>query len=375
MGELPEVFRVPRREGRIDTESLRRAHPTASVIAAYGIELRRAGTALVGRCPFHQDSGRPNLHVYRSGRWICYRCDERGDVVQFVQRIENLSFRQAVCRLMIQKPMGVASHSRPGFRSTPSPRQQRRLDEDEQEVLAAAVDLYASRLLNDKHALGYLAGRGFPPAVLEHYGLGYATGDELVSYLRWHRLPVAAAVRVGLLRKNGQEFMTGRITIPESRAGKPFWLIGRLLDPTEPSQSRLAPKYLGLPGPKPLLGWDDAFRATRSVSVVEGPLDLLALQMWGMPGVALAGCAPSREQLSLLTRFDRVYLALDRDRSGLQATERLAIELGERAVRIDLPAGVKDVADLAQHLDGRRQFELALLEARGALPTPSPMAA
>jgi DNA primase len=169
--------------------------------------------------------------------------------------------------------------------------------------------------------------------------------------------------------------MAGRITIPESRTGKAFWLIGRLLDPTEPRQSRLSPKYLGLPGPKPLLGWDEAFRATRSVSVVEGPLDLLALRMWGMPGVALAGCAPSREQLSLLTRFDRVYLALDRDRSGLQATERLATELGKRAVRIDLPAGAKDVADLAQHVDGRRQFELALLEARGALPTPSQTAA
>ena len=370
------MFRVPRREGRIDTESLKRAHPTASVIAAYGIELRRAGTALVGRCPFHQDRGRPNLHVYRSGRWICYRCDERGDVVQFVQRIENLSFRQAVGRLMIQKPMGVASHSRPGLRSTPSPRQQvRRLDDDEQEVLAAAVDLYASRLLSHEHTLGYLAARGFPRPVVEHYKLGYATGDELVSYLRWRRLSVCVAVRAGLLRKNGQEFMAGRITIPESRAGKAFWLIGRLLDPTEPRQSRLSPKYLGLPGPKPLLGWDEAFCATRSVSVVEGPLDLLALRMWGMPGVALAGCAPSREQLSLLTRFDRVYLAFDRDRSGLQATERLATELGKRAVRIDLPAGAKDVADLAQHVDGRRQFELALLEARGALLTPSPMAA
>src|SRR5258708_15422293 len=83
----------------IDTDALRREHPVAELVASYGIELRRVGIALVGRCPFHQDRGRPNLHVYRSGRWICYRCDQRGDVIGFVQQIENLTFREAAARL------------------------------------------------------------------------------------------------------------------------------------------------------------------------------------------------------------------------------------------------------------------------------------
>ena len=85
--------------GRVDTEALKREHPTADLVASYGIELRRIGAALVGRCPFHEDGGRPNLHVYRSGRWVCYRCGEFGDVIGFVQRIDNLSFRDAVARL------------------------------------------------------------------------------------------------------------------------------------------------------------------------------------------------------------------------------------------------------------------------------------
>jgi DNA primase catalytic core len=360
----------------IDTESLKRAHPTASIVAAYGIQLRRAGTALVGRCPFHQDRGRPNLHVYRSGRWICYRCDERGDVVQFVQRMENLSFREAVARLTIQDPRSVTTHSRRrGGSTTASRSKPRSLDKDEQEVLAAAVDLYASKLLNDEHALGYLAGRGFPPAVLERYRLGYATGDGLVAYLRWRCLPVAAAVRVGLLRKDGQEVMARRITIPEVRGQQPVWLIGRVLDPIAPGHSGAAPKYLGLPGPKPLLGWDDAVRDPRAVSVVEGPLDLLALRMWGVPGIALAGSAASREQLSLLTHFDRVYLALDRDQTGMQATERLASALGVRAVRIELPADAKDVADLVPKPDGRQRFIDACLQASGSHPSPKLVAA
>src|SRR5579859_8090076 len=83
----------------IDTEALRREHPIADLIASYGIELRRVGSALVGRCPFHRDGGRPNLHVYPSGRWICYRCDQHGDVIGFLQQIESLTFREAAARL------------------------------------------------------------------------------------------------------------------------------------------------------------------------------------------------------------------------------------------------------------------------------------
>src|SRR5512132_1307280 len=103
---------------RIDTEALKREHPTADLIASYGIELRRTGAALVGRCPFHRDGGRPNLHVYRSGRWICYRCGEYGDVIGFVQRIDNLSFRDAVARLMQRPTSGAETRRRRRSRVT-----------------------------------------------------------------------------------------------------------------------------------------------------------------------------------------------------------------------------------------------------------------
>src|SRR5438874_903206 len=100
-------IRVLDSQSRIDTEALRREHPTAELVSSYGIELRRTGAALIGRCPFHQDGGRPNLHVYRSGRWICYRCGESGDVIGFLQRIENLSFRDAAARLIGGGTAGV----------------------------------------------------------------------------------------------------------------------------------------------------------------------------------------------------------------------------------------------------------------------------
>lgn len=356
---------APEAAAHVDTEALRREHPTAEVVASYGIELRRVGAALVGRCPFHNDRGRPNLHVYKSGRWICYRCGEHGDVIEFLQRIENLSFREAAARLTQGAAPAVTSfRKRRGGASRSTSRRTITRTDDEHQVLAAATELYANRLLNDERALRYLARRGFKRGVIERYRLGYSSGDELLPYLRWRRLPVAVATSIGLLRKDGSEFMAGRITVPEFRAARPIWLIGRiLLDATGEETAPFGPKYLGLPGPKPLLGWEDAVRDTRGVVIVEGPLDLLTLRMWGVPGIALAGSDPSRANLALLDKFDRVYLALDQDEGGAEATERLASQLGRHVVRIGLPPGVKDVAELAQRDNGAEQFRRAIMRA------------
>src|SRR5947207_12959764 len=85
---------------RVDTAQLKLVHPIADVVAQYGVELRRQGRAMVGRCIFHPDTGRPNLHIYAdSESWRCYRCGIGGDVLAFVMHAENIGFRGAVDRL------------------------------------------------------------------------------------------------------------------------------------------------------------------------------------------------------------------------------------------------------------------------------------
>ena len=85
---------------QIDTEALKRTYPISEVVARYGIDLRPSGRALIGRCPFHDDGGRPNLHVYElSSSWYCYRCAIGGDVISFVEKMERVGFREAVERI------------------------------------------------------------------------------------------------------------------------------------------------------------------------------------------------------------------------------------------------------------------------------------
>lgn len=331
----------------IDTAALKRDHPVEDVIAGYGVVLRPQGRSLVGRCPFHLDRGRPNLYVYPGNRsWYCYRCALGGDVIHFVERIEGVGFRAAVGLLGGTAIPRHTCAQRVGPPAKPRSRQCGALGSEERACLAATVELYHNRLLAEPGALGYVVGRGIDRATVEGCRLGYAAGDELLAYLRWRRLPIQAARRVGLLGRNGQEFLAGRVVVPEIRAGQPIWLVGRTIEPQQD-----APKYLGLPGRKPLLGWESA-ASQPDVWVVEGVFDYLTLRSWEIPALALVGTRVRAETLAALGRFARVYLALDNDPAGREATARLAAHLGERAIPVSLPK-VKDINDLALHVNGR----------------------
>src|SRR5260370_577723 len=94
---------------RADLDALRQTHPNAEVISRSGVELQPRGRAMVGRCPFHDDRGRPNLYVYPDRQsFYCYRCQVGGDVIDFVRRRENVGFAEA-CRRLAGGPLPVAS--------------------------------------------------------------------------------------------------------------------------------------------------------------------------------------------------------------------------------------------------------------------------
>jgi DNA primase len=95
---------------------------------------------------------------------------------------------------------------------------------------------------------------------------------------------------------------------------------------------------------------------------VEGPTDLLALRLWGVSGLGLGGNAIRSDMLNLLSRFRRLYLALDSDKGGREGTERIAAHFGSRAVPVRLPEG-QDPGDLAKVPDQGARFRAAMLYA------------
>jgi hypothetical protein len=207
--------------GRYDVESLRREHPIAEVVSRYDIELAPKGRALVGRCPFHADGGRPNLYVYPETRsWYCFRCAIGGDVIDFIRRREHVGFAEACRRL-------VGSQDTPS--SLSSPRRQsfaeRRWDQltlEEQVVMNTERAVYQHSRWREPRALDYLRARGIPDQVIRECALGFADGYSLERHLH-NRSGLVTARELGLLagprRGEGggspREFLAGQIVVPE----------------------------------------------------------------------------------------------------------------------------------------------------------------
>src|SRR5579883_2029931 len=133
-----------------DVQTLKRLRPIAEAVESYGIPLRRIGRSLIGRCPFHNDGGRPNLNVYPSTEsFYCFRCGMGGDVITFIRQIEGLSFPEAVARL--EGRLAILARRR----ATPPRPRRHRIGTDERACLLAAADFYYNRMLHEDQALDY----------------------------------------------------------------------------------------------------------------------------------------------------------------------------------------------------------------------------
>ena len=344
--------------GRVDTPAIRRYHPLREVVERYGVALGRGGGRPLGRCPFHRDR-EPSLALYLDDpadeHFHCFGCGAHGDVIRFVELIERLPFLAAAAALTAAG--GAAATAPPLRRSaTAGGRQPVALrTPPDRACLAAAIAHYHRQLLREPAALAYCAERGLDRDTLARHRIGYAPargdGDDLLAALAREGFLPARVRRARLADPQGREFLAGRIVIPELRDGAPVWAIGRRI-------AGAGPRYLGLPGAKPLLGLAEA-RGASAVYLTEGPFDRLTLGRWGFPAVALAGTRAGPTVMSDLAAFPRIYLVLDADEAGREATTRLADALGSRATPVALPH-VKDVADLGRRPDGATVFRRAV---------------
>ncbi|MBA4179651.1 MAG: hypothetical protein C0506_03590 [Anaerolinea sp.] len=324
-----------------DTDTIRRDHPIADVAVASGLQLRPSGGRFTGLCPFHGDS-RPSFVVYPATRsYYCFGCGAGGDVIDFVARLNGVAFKEAVALLagtpslmapasILRDPNAVVPPVHPG--QAPA-------------IVETAVAFYHARLWSHLEALDYLTARGMGEATIRRCRLGFGT-PGLARELEGRGLDFDTARSLGLLAGD-RECFVGRIIIPDCHGGRATWLTGRRLDEREP-------RYLNLQQEKPLLGLDRI--QGPAVVVTEGPFDWLTAVEWGIPATALLGTRVSSRTEQQLHRFERVYLALDGDAAGREATSELLDRLGERAIPVTLPSGAADLNDLHRQPDGGAAF-------------------
>jgi DNA primase len=326
------------------------------VVSGY-TSLRKRGATHLGLCPFHQEKT-PSFTVSADkGLYYCFGCGEGGDVVRFVQRVENLSFAEAVEQL--GERFGIPVEFEEGAGVDPA-----RKDKEVRLLLvlekaAAFYERYLWETESGRFAREYLEARGLREEVCKGFRVGFSP-DE------WR----------GIHRRAGKEGFTDR-EMEEAgliihQPGKVYDRFrGRLMFPLIDHRGRVlgfggrtlkdeTPKYLNSPeGPlyqkgRLLYGLYQARRAIADrdeVVVVEGYTDVLGLVQAGVSNVvASMGTALTDAQVGLMMRFTtNITFMFDADRAGTEAMLRsgeLARKRGLRPMMAVLP-GESDPADVA----------------------------
>jgi DNA primase len=339
------------------------------IVERAGVQLKRAGShRWQGLCPFHADRT-PSFFVdVERERFTCFGCKARGDVIDFVRLYEQLNSVAEACAWIAGTPPPAASpQMERTAASVAGGRRWDRLTLEQQLVLNAAGALYRDALWRNPRARAYLAERGLPDWVVRSCGLGYADGRSLEAHLRKHG-GLRIAEELGLLRRAEpgeggrmlRERFAGRIVIPELRGGQPIWFLGR-----HPTRQEMRVKYLGLPGEKPILGFERA-AGQREVFLVEGAFDWLTAVSWNLPAFSTCGTDFPADRLGWLARARIIFGVLDADRGGREAAHRFGTVLGRRWVPLELPPGA-DLNDLGCRPDGRGHFFTLLADARTQL--------
>ena len=336
----------------VDIPALKARHPLGDAVEAAGVWLRGRGRVRQGVCPFH-DEAEGSFTVYGdTERWYCFGCGLGGDVLDFVQRAENLSLPEAVRRLDGSPGLALRAATRPALTRRPK---SAAVPPRDPALLTAAARFYAGQLRRSPVARAYLASRGVGPDAALRLGLGYAPRSGLREALESSGFAADRLRDCGLFMERGVERFAGMVVVPDVAGGLVRWLVGRAIDPD------VTPRFQALPGPKPVLGLGRLGLAPSWAVLAEGLFDWLALAGWGIPAVAALGTQGLERVAASLRGCPRVFLAFDQDDPGLEAAGRLAGLLGRRAVAVTLPEGIGDVAELAALPHGRALF-LRLLE-------------
>ncbi|MGW7405532.1 DNA primase [Streptomyces sp. NPDC054833] len=393
--------------GRIndeDVKAVRDAVPIDAVVSEY-LQLRNAGGGnLKGLCPFHDEKS-PSFQVSPSkGLFHCFGCQEGGDTITFVMKVDHLSFSEAVERLAAQAGITLR-YEEGGY--NPAHQRGERIRLVEAHKIAA--QWYAEQLATGPEAETgrvFLAERGFDQAAAVHFGVGYSPQgwDHLTRYLRGKGFTDKELLLSGLSqegRRGPIDRFRGRLMWPiRDIGGEVVGFGARKL-----YEADNGPKYLNTPDTaiykksQVLYGIDlakkDIAKASRAV-VVEGYTDVMACHLAGVTtAIATCGTAFGGDHIKILRRLlmdngsARVIFTFDGDAAGQKAAlrafeddQKFAAETyiaiapdGMDPCELRLAKGDEAVADLVEPRTPLFEFALRQIVNRYDLDTPAARAA
>src|SRR5271170_6187093 len=301
--------RIPDR----DIAAIRERVRIEEVVGDY-VQLRRAGAdSLKGLCPFHNEKS-PSFHVRPNhGHFHCFGCGEGGDVYAFVQKVEHVSFVEAV-ELLADRVGHTISYTGAATTNVQRERGSR------SRLLAAnaeAMAFYGAALESPEAQLArkYLTERNFDGDAARHFGCGFAPSgwDSLTKHLlrkgfEFKELEAAGLSREG--RRGPMDRFHRRLLWPiRASSGEVIGFGARRIFDDDPMEAKYVntPETVLYKKSGVMFGIDLAKRDIakgHQAVVVEGYTDVMAMHLAGVTtAVASCGTAFGDEHLSMLRRL------------------------------------------------------------------------
>jgi DNA primase len=335
------------------------------------VRLRRVGQRYSGLCPFHTEKT-PSFNVNPAiGIFICFGCGKKGDVLTFVQEIEQLTFYETL--KLIAERNGITM---PARRDRPDPETDQRAAVYELHEIAANAFKELLWGPNGSDARDYLRRRGLTQSVAEQFGLGLADRSGDLYRRVKSRFSADQLEASGLFGKGEDgglyDRFRGRLMFPiHNESGKIIAFGGRAMRPDQ------EPKYLNSPETSiykkknvlyNLHRAKQAIRANDRAVLVEGYMDVIGVYSAGVKHVvASCGTALTPDQVRSIKRHsESITVNFDPDNAGANATEKsiqILLDEGMHVRILELAGGLDPDEFVKAH--GPEEYSARLERASG----------
>ena len=319
-----------------DIKAIRQQADIVDVMSRY-ITLEKQGKNYKAICPFHDDHD-PSLSISTDKQiFKCFVCGTGGNVFTFVQKIENISFLEAVCKVaeLIHYPLHMdKSQFQPKV--------------DQNQPLYDCIQSYIRFLTfeleseNGESVKRYLSQRKINEDIIKRFEIGYAPeSSRSVKYLKAKGFNEQILTDTGLIRThnlNTYAVFDNRLMIPiHDENGNPVGFTARRLN-----EDKDVAKYINTSETKIYHKGNLIFNYHRAKEfakknkrciLVEGAMDVIAFEKADIhESIACLGTACTKEQMALLKRLNvPLVVCYDGDKAGKAATYKfgkLAVDYG-----------------------------------------------
>ena len=328
---------------RSDIDEVRSRTNIADIVGDFVTLKSAGGGSMKGLCPFHEERS-PSFHVRpQVGFYHCFGCGEGGDVFTFLQKMDHVTFSEAVERMAGK--LGYELHYEDGGQASDHGARARILAANQ-----AAAEFYVAQLGTPDAEPGrtFLGERGFDASAAQRFGIGFAPRSGTSKHLKSLGFSEDELIAAGLVGKGERgdvyDRFRGRLVWPiRDVTGQTLGFGARkLLDDDN------GPKYLNTPETavyhksQVLYGLDLAKKDVargRQVVVVEGYTDVMACHLAGVTtAVATCGTAFGVEHIKIIRRVmgdvdnrdstgtGEVIFTFDPDEAGQKAASRAFAE-------------------------------------------------